>query len=136
MNTLFFSDGSVYHGDTLFGVPHGYGKLHYLGGGSFTGNFLFGKMRKGERLYNNQDVYVGTFKNNKKGQEAAAQLPIDRILVETDSPYLSPEPKRGKTNEPANVRYTAQKLADLRGKTLEEIAYLTNLNAHKIFKLK
>lgn len=77
-----------------------------------------------------------TFKNNKKGQEAAAQLPIDRILVETDSPYLSPEPKRGKTNEPANVRYTAQKLADLRGKTLEEIAYLTNLNAHKIFKLK
>ena len=36
MKTLFFSDGSVYHGDTLFGVPHGYGKLHYLGGGSFT----------------------------------------------------------------------------------------------------
>lgn len=66
MKTLFFSDGSVYHGDTLFGVPHGYGKLHYLGGGSFTGNFLFGKMRKGERLYNNQDVYVGTFKNNRK----------------------------------------------------------------------
>ncbi len=77
-----------------------------------------------------------TFKNNKKGQEAAANIPMDRLLVETDSPYLSPEPKRGKTNEPAFVRYTAQKLADLRGKTLEEVAYLTNLNAHKIFRLK
>ena len=77
-----------------------------------------------------------TFKNNKKGQEAAAGLPMDRLLVETDCPYLSPEPKRGKTNEPANVRYTAQKLADLKGKTLEETAYLTNLNAHKIFKFR
>jgi len=88
-----------------------------------------------------QNFYISfagplTYKNNKKGQEAAAGVPLDRLLVETDCPYLSPEPKRGKTNEPANVRYTAQKLAEIRGKTLDEIAYLTNLNAHKIFKMK
>lgn len=88
-----------------------------------------------------QNFYISfagplTFKNNKKGQEAAVGVPLERLLVETDSPYLSPEPRRGKTNEPANVRYTAQKLADLRGKTLDEIAVLTNENARKIFNLK
>ena len=76
-----------------------------------------------------------TFKNNKKGQEAASHLPLDRLLVETDSPYLSPEPRRGRTNEPAHVRYTAQKLADLCGKTLEETALATSENARRVFQL-
>ena len=76
-----------------------------------------------------------TFKNNVKGQEVAAKIPMDRILIETDCPYLTPEPHRGKRNEPANVAFVAEKIAELRGKTKEEIAYLTNLNTHAVFKM-
>lgn len=77
-----------------------------------------------------------TFKNNKKSQEVAAKIPMDRILIETDCPYLAPEPLRGKLNEPANVRYTAEKLASIRQKTLDEIAYLTTRNARKVYRIK
>jgi len=77
-----------------------------------------------------------TFKNNKKGQEVAARISLDRILVETDCPYLAPVPFRGKRNEPAYVSYTAKKLAELRGKSLEEIAYITNLNAKQVYRIK
>jgi len=77
-----------------------------------------------------------TFKNASKAHETAAKIPIDKILVETDCPYLSPEPFRGKLNEPANVKYVAAKLAELRNKNIDEIAYLTNLNARKIYRIK
>lgn len=77
-----------------------------------------------------------TFKNAKKAHEVAVKIPMDKILVETDCPYLSPEPLRGKLNEPANVKYVAAKLAELRGKSMDEIAYLTNLNARKAFRMK
>ena len=77
-----------------------------------------------------------TYKNAKKTQEVAAKVPLDRILVETDCPYLTPEPLRGKKNEPANVLYVAEKIAQLRQKSLEEIAYQTTLNAHKVFRIK
>lgn len=77
-----------------------------------------------------------TFKNAHKAQEVAVKIPMDRILVETDCPYLSPEPFRGKLNEPARVRYVAAKLAELRNKNFDEIAYLTNLNARKVYKIK
>lgn len=77
-----------------------------------------------------------TFKNARKAQEVAAKIPMDKILVETDCPYLTPEPWRGKLNEPANVKYVAQKLGELRGKGEEEIAYLTNLNAKKVYRIK
>ncbi|MDO4539608.1 MAG: TatD family hydrolase [Syntrophomonadaceae bacterium] len=76
-----------------------------------------------------------TYKNAAKTQEVAAKVPADRLLVETDCPYLSPEPFRGKTNEPARVRDTARKVAELRHKPLEEISYLTWLNARKVFGL-
>jgi len=76
-----------------------------------------------------------TYKNAKKTHEVAAKIPLDKILVETDCPYLTPEPFRGKTNEPANVLLVAEKIAQLRQKTLDEIAYQTSLNAHRIFHI-
>jgi TatD DNase family protein len=77
-----------------------------------------------------------TFKNNKKGREVIEKMPLDRLLIETDCPYLTPEPLRGKRNEPANVAYVAAAIAEIRGKSPDEIAYLTNRNAHQSFKLK
>lgn len=77
-----------------------------------------------------------TFKNARKAQEVAAKIPMDKILIETDCPYLAPEPWRGKLNEPAHVKYTAAKLGELRNKSPEEIAYLTNINARKVYRIK
>lgn len=68
-------------------------------------------------------------------REAAAAVPLDRLLVETDSPYLSPEPRRGRTNEPANVAWTALKLAELRGLSPAEIALAVTSNARELFGL-
>ena len=62
-------------------------------------------------------------------------VPIDKILIETDSPYLSPEPNRGKRNDCRNVRYVAQKIADVKGLTVEEVAQKTYENAIRIFKI-
>lgn len=76
-----------------------------------------------------------TYKNAVKTQEVAARIPADRLLVETDCPYLSPEPFRGKTNEPARVRHTAMQVAKLRNKPFEEVAYLTWRNTRKVFGL-
>ena len=63
-------------------------------------------------------------------------IPEDRILIETDCPYLSPEPNRGKRNDSRNVKYIAQKVADIRGKSIEEIANITYENAKRIFGIK
>ena len=76
-----------------------------------------------------------TFKSAVDIQEAARQVPDDRILVETDCPYLAPIPYRGKRNEPAYVVHTAQKLADLRGISAEKVAELTSANAAALFRL-
>ena len=74
-----------------------------------------------------------TFKNAKHIQETAAAMPLDRILVETDAPYLAPAPNRGKRNEPAYVAHTAQFLAELRGQPLETIAEVTTDNFFRLF---
>ena len=74
-----------------------------------------------------------TFKNSKNAEEIITLVPNEKILIETDSPYLSPEPNRGKRNNPTNVKYTAQKIADVKQTTLEEIAKITYDNACKIF---
>lgn len=78
---------------------------------------------------------VVTFKKALDVQEAATKLPLDRILVETDAPYLSPMPYRGKENQPGYTRYTAEKIAELRGLSLEEVAEQTYANALKVFGL-
>jgi TatD DNase family protein len=74
-----------------------------------------------------------TFKNSIALREIAAELPADRILVETDAPYLAPNPFRGKRNEPAFVIETAKVLADTRGVSLEEIARQTSDNFFRLF---
>ena len=76
---------------------------------------------------------IVTFKNAAQIQEAARYVPLDRMLVETDAPFLAPVPKRGKTNEPAYVRHTAEFLATLRGDTLENIAAATTANFLRLF---
>ncbi len=76
-----------------------------------------------------------TFKNARKVVEAAQAVPLSRILIETDCPYLAPEPMRGKTNQPAYVRYVAAKLAEIKGLTIEEIAQAAKKNATDLFSL-
>lgn len=76
-----------------------------------------------------------TFKNSKNADEMIELVPIDRLLIETDSPYLSPEPVRGKRNTPANVRYIAQKIADVKNMSLEEVAKITYENTKEILKI-
>ena len=74
-----------------------------------------------------------TFRNAATIQQAATMAPADRILVETDAPYLAPVPHRGQANEPAYVRHTAQKLAELRGVSLDDIARTTTDNFFRLF---
>ncbi|MEM7377831.1 MAG: TatD family hydrolase [Pseudomonadota bacterium] len=76
---------------------------------------------------------IVTFNSARAVQDAARKVPLDRILVETDAPYLAPVPHRGKPNEPAFVRHTAQFLADLRGISLEELADHTRRNFFALF---
>lgn len=77
-----------------------------------------------------------TFKNAKKPKEVAESIPLDRLLVETDCPYLTPHPYRGKRNEPAYVKLVAEEIAGLKGVTFEEIAEATTKNAKKLFGIK
>ncbi|MBM7583396.1 TatD DNase family protein [Caldicoprobacter guelmensis] len=77
-----------------------------------------------------------TFKNAKRPVEIAQKVPLDRLVIETDSPYLAPTPYRGRRNNPAYVRLVAEKIAEIRGMALEEIANITLDNAKKLFKIK
>lgn len=76
---------------------------------------------------------IVTFKNARQIQEACRYVPLDRILVETDAPYLAPVPKRGKQNEPAYVRYTAEFIAQLRGDSITSIEETTMANTYRLF---
>lgn len=78
---------------------------------------------------------VVTFKNAVKMKEVAKDVPLDKLLVETDAPYLTPVPYRGKENQPAYVRFVAEEIANLRGVSYEEIAEATTENAKKVFNL-
>ena len=76
-----------------------------------------------------------TFKNSKNAKEVSKIVPLNRLLIETDSPYLSPEPNRGKRNDSSNIKYIAQKIAEYKEITIEEIASATYKNANYIFGL-
>ena len=76
-----------------------------------------------------------TYPKNDALREAAASLPLEAIVVETDCPYLSPQPRRGKRNEPANIRYTAERIADVRGESLDVFANQTIVNALGLFRI-
>ena len=87
------------------------------------------------------DFYISiagpvTFKNSRNAEEIINMIPLNRILIETDSPYLAPEPLRGTRNDSRNVKYVAQKIADIKNIELEEVAKVTYRNAEKIFNIK
>lgn len=77
-----------------------------------------------------------TFKNAHLPKEIAARVPLDRLLIETDSPYLAPHPHRGKRNESGYVRLVAEKIAELRGISFEEVARKTSANACRLFGIE
>lgn len=79
---------------------------------------------------------IVTFKNASALREVAKQIPDDRILIETDAPYLAPVPHRGKQNQPAYVADVAKHLASIRGQSLEHIAEITTANYKRLFELK
>jgi len=76
-----------------------------------------------------------TFKNAEPLREVARKVPLDRMFVETDSPYLTPVPHRGKRNEPAYVRLIAETVATVKGITLEEVAHTTTRNVRQLFRI-
>jgi TatD DNase family protein len=77
-----------------------------------------------------------TFRSSAALREVAKTVPLDRLLVETDSPFLSPEPLRGRRNEPANVVHTARCLALARGEDLAMFAAATTANARRVFSIR
>lgn len=90
------------------------------------------------REYLQMDFYFGiggviTFQNAKKLKEAVEYIPMDKILLETDSPYLAPEPNRGKRNTSLNLPYVAQEIAAIKGISYEEVVEITEKNAERLF---
>ena len=84
--------------------------------------------------------YIGftgvlTFKNARKAIEVASSIPLDRIVLETDCPYMSPEPFRGKRNDPGKLYRMAEKLAEIRGLTVEEIHTITTENGKRLYRI-
>ena len=98
----------------------------------FTGSIDFAKKLLTLNAFFSASGII-TFKNSLELQETFKFLPLDRILIETDSPFLAPVPNRGKKNEPSFIDYTAQKLADIKSISKSEIANLTTNNFNKLF---
>lgn len=121
------------HGDvveTLTRHKNAYGMLH-----SFSGS-----IETAEQLLN-LGWYISisgvvTFKNARKTVEVVEQIPLDKLLIETDTPYLSPVPNRGKINNSSNLWYTAQRIAEIRNMSVDEIVDITRENAYRLFNIK
>ena len=77
---------------------------------------------------------IVTFKNAEDLRETVKKVPLDKMLIETDSPYLAPVPNRGKVNEPANVTYVAEKIAEIKNISIDEVAAETTKNFSMLFK--
>lgn len=118
------------HGDSLSIVkefPGVRGVFHCFSGSAEMANELL-----------KQGWYLGfdgpvTYKNNRKHKQVLEICPIDRILIETDSPYLSPEPYRGTRNHSGNLKYIAEKIGEIKGFSMEEIAHITTENGRRLF---
>ncbi len=96
-----------------------------------------GSWEMAEELFN-MGWYIGadgplTFKNAAKLPEIIRKMPMEKLLLETDCPYLAPVPQRGKRNEPAFVKYTAQKVAEIRNMQFAQVAEITTINAKNLF---
>lgn len=114
--------------DILSKYPNVIGDIHCFSGSLETA-----------QTYLKMGYYIGvggvvTFKNANI-KDVIKEIPLDRLLLETDSPFLSPEPVRGKTNEPANVKHVAEFIADLKGVEVEELSKITEENVNRLFKL-
>jgi TatD DNase family protein len=112
------------------GLPAAGGVIH-----CFTGD------ARAARAYLDLGLHVSvsgiiTFKTAEAIREAVKLVPDDRLLVETDSPFLAPIPFRGKRNQPAHVRLVAEKVAEVRGQSLERVAALTTGNTRRLFRLE
>jgi TatD DNase family protein len=101
----------------------------------FTGSFEFSKKLLHLDAYFSASGII-TFKNSVDLQNTFKVLPLDRILVETDSPFLSPIPMRGKKNEPSHIKYTIEKLANIKDITIDQIKNITTLNFNKLFSFE
>jgi TatD DNase family protein len=120
------------HGDcfeTILKYPEVIGVFHSYSGSAEMAREL---VKRGWYI-----SFSGTvsFKNANKVKEAAKVVPNDKILIETDAPYLAPHPYRGKINHSGRLLYTASALSEARGETLEEIAERTRENAKRLFKI-
>jgi TatD DNase family protein len=99
----------------------------------------YGGSKESVREFNRFDAYYSfggavTFKNAKNKAEVIKSVPADRLLLETDCPYMSPEPFRGRVNSPENIIYTAKKIAEIIGVSMEELQEITTRNAFDFFK--
>lgn len=101
----------------------------------FTGSYAFGKSCIDLGFFVSISGII-TFKKSTELRETVRKFPLDRLMVETDSPFLAPEPFRGKKCEPYMVKWTAQKLAELFQESFEKVAELTSKNTMELFKLK
>jgi len=100
----------------------------------FTGDY------DAARVYLDLGFYLSftgiiTFKNAQPLRDVVRQVPLERMFVETDSPYLAPVPHRGKRNEPAYVRFVAETIAKVKGLALEEVARVTTNNVRELFRI-
>ncbi len=101
----------------------------------FTGSKAFSeKLLKLNAFFSFSGII--TFNNSRDLQSTASSIPLNKILIETDSPFLAPEPKRGKKNEPSFIIHTAKKLAEIKNLSLEDISRLTSNNFSQLFSIK
>lgn len=112
------------HAETLRGVIH-----------------CFSYTKETAKQYLNMNYYFGiggvvTFENAKKLKEAVSYIPLENILLETDSPYLAPVPNRGKRNSSLNIPYIAKEIAAIKGAAYEEVLTVTHKNAEKLFGIR
>ena len=101
----------------------------------------FGGSAETAREYVNMGFHVSftgvlTIKNAPRVREACAAVPLERLMIETDGPYMSPEPHRGERNEPKYVRFVAEKMAEVKGVSVEELAEITFNNALRFFGIE
>lgn len=127
--TLSFERSEKFNSSRIRSNNNARGVFH-----SWTGDWTAAKKALDLGFYISFSGIV-TFKNAKVVQEVAKKAPIERILVETDSPFLSPEPFRGQKNEPARVKMVCQFIADIRGETFDHVASNTAKNAQNLFNL-
>lgn len=100
-------------------------------------HFFSGNLENAKKLFEMDFLvsFTGVITFTEDYDEIIKKIPFDKIMVETDAPFVSPAPYRGKRNEPAYVEYVAEKIAEIRGVSFEEIAKITTANARKLFKI-